>query len=135
MVARTDSAVAVTPLDSELWLALDADFEWHAVERAQGEDPVGDLEHRVLGAEWEVLDGAGLGEAPPSQLGSVHARHRLSAGDSGGSSRDSDVEREREHVSPRARGADARSEREGVERGCPLDPSRLVRPGTTKAHS
>ena len=78
--AGADRGVAVAERDGEIRLALDADLERRALQPAEGEDLAGDLEHRVLGPEREVLDRASLSEAPGAQLGRIHAPDRRTDG-------------------------------------------------------
>src|SRR3954452_13174937 len=60
VVAGADRVVAVPQADRHVRLALDAHLQGRAANRAQGEHLAGDLEHRMLGSEWKVLDGSGL---------------------------------------------------------------------------
>jgi hypothetical protein len=84
VVAGADGGIAGAEGDRELRLALEADPQRLPVKRAQREDLAGDLEHRGLGPEREVLDRARMVQAPRTQLGGIHA---LVSGSTAGSAR------------------------------------------------
>src|SRR3954470_8013708 len=79
VIAGPDRAVAGAQLQREVGLTLDADFERRAVQRAEREHLAGDLEHRMLWAERQLLAGYRLLEAPGPQLARVHAGNGFTA--------------------------------------------------------
>src|SRR5918998_1986566 len=79
VIAGADRWIALAKGNRQPRLALDAHLKGPAAQRAQGEHLASDLEHGDLGPEGEVLDRAGLPEAPRPQFGRVHAPHPRTA--------------------------------------------------------
>jgi hypothetical protein len=67
-----DEVVGATKGLGQLRLALDADFQRRALQRAQREHLADDLKNGMLSREREVLDCSGVLETPGTQSGSVH---------------------------------------------------------------